>query len=111
MAAIMDLPFDIKAMIFSYLDTPGDIKSAYKTCKVFYHVVIRLMYHRIDLPDTIDLRKLSRILNPDNVGIKYVRHIRIYCSKNRRITAPKPHKQVVDMLANHSPRDNLLSLR
>lgn len=110
MADLASMPTDIKRLVFGYIDQHCDVEAVYNTCREFYAVMIPLMYRKITISEDLDNRKLSAMLNPDNLGLKYIRHIRIrYAAANKVF---KPSKsQVLNMLANHLLRNTLLSLR
>ena len=111
MCDFFNLSFEVKSLIVAYLDNPWDVRAAYLTCKDFYDVIIPLMYQTLALRETIDRRKLSRLLSPDNPGLKHVRHICIQCPIEPVETESKQVNHVLNTLASHLPRDILLSVR
>ena len=108
MPDLIDLSTELKSLIFGYLTDQHDLKAAYTTCKDFYDIIVVQMYRTLELSEGMAVQKLSRMLNPDNEGLKHVRHIRI-----RRCREPQENgaNTVLDLLANHLPRDILLSVR
>ena len=109
MPGFIDLSPELKGLIFGHLTEPSDLEAAYTTCRDFYSIIVAQMYRTLELSDGMDISKLSRMLNPDNEGLQHVRHVCIRCSRESR---PKNGANtVLDLLVNHLPRDNLLSMR
>ena len=112
MPDLVDLPLDIKALIFGHLYNYEDKKAAYRTCKDLYGAVIPTVYHTIDLLEDIPITKLCSFLNRDNAGLGYVRHIRILPNNaNDKAEDRAQYKTVFSMLAIQLPKDILLSFR
>ena len=112
MPDLVDLPPDIKTLIFQHLRNYEDLKSAYSACMDLYGVVLPLVYNKIRLREDISISKLCSLLNLDNPGLRHIRHIELVV-KAKRNKAERCGYWVdtYSMLANQSPRDILLSLK
>ena len=73
------LSADIKTLIVEHVLRPSDLKSICLTTKELHEIAVRFLYRNVslDLGSAQDTR-LSAFLNPRNIGLKYIRQIRLY---------------------------------
>ena len=108
MTNFLDLPLDVKTHIFSFLTARDDQSSICRTCKDFHGAIFLQIYHTIKLPENLPMDKLSDMLNAENPGVKYIRHVQIVSGRGTK-GRPSNHDDVILSLANQLPRDALLS--
>lgn len=79
----VDLPEDIKNTIVDKVIRPSDLKSVCLVNKELHALAVRPLYRHValDLGSPNDTR-LSSFLNPRNIGLKYVRQLRLYLHVN-----------------------------
>ncbi|KAI9888629.1 MAG: hypothetical protein M1814_006569 [Vezdaea aestivalis] len=76
---ILNLPYDLKSLILSYITRPTDMKSLCLVSREIHDIIIRQLYRRIDLDigGATDSR-LSAFLRGDNPGLKHIREVNLW---------------------------------
>ena len=115
---LQDLPLDVKAVIADYLDHYSLLNLAY-TCRCLNSIVTPRLYRTMMVYQSYHgiVDKLSAARNPDNPGLKHVRHVTIlpHHGDTRTVTTAalkasgEQLRSIVLMLANLLPRDALHS--
>ncbi len=110
MTEFLDLPLDIKTHIFSFLTARDDQISICRTCKDLHGTIVPKMYQSMTLTENLPMNKLSAMLNAENPGVRYIRHIQMVSGRWTK-GRPSNRDDLLVSLANQLPRDNLLSFR
>jgi hypothetical protein len=73
------LSTDVKTLIVEHVLRPSDLKNVCLASKELHEIAVRFLYRNVslDLGSAQDTR-LSGFLSRDNIGLKWVRQIRLY---------------------------------
>ena len=107
----IDLPLDVKALIFGNIGRHTDLKSLYLTCKHIYGIIIPRIYRSITLSGQIQIPVLCALLNPENKGLQHVRHLNVTGNPSKTQLDRATYDNILHMLANQLPRDTLTSFK
>ncbi|KAI9885727.1 MAG: hypothetical protein M1823_002493 [Watsoniomyces obsoletus] len=71
---LLDLSYDLTAMIISYVIRPTDLKNVCLSCKTLRNVAARQLYRKVELDiGNEDDLKISAFLNRNNPGLEHIR--------------------------------------
>ena len=112
-----DLGTDIKALIVENVLRPSDLKNVCLVNRAFHEIAVKALYRHVplDLGSDKDLR-LSAFLSPKNIGLKHIRHVRLYLANERdRDKSSEAQEQqaslVAKMILEFLPEDTLEEFR
>ncbi|KAI9676932.1 MAG: hypothetical protein M1817_006771 [Caeruleum heppii] len=86
----LDLSFDVKSLIISYVIRPTDMKSLCLTCSAIRDITVKQLYKKVELDvgGEADL-KLSALLGRSNPGLEHIRSL-ILNPVNDAFPSPPP---------------------
>lgn len=102
------LPTDLKMMIVELISRPSDLKNICLANKELHEIGVRSLYHSVslDLGSPAD-SKLAAFLNPRNIGLKWIRQLRLYLAQvedacNQDVQATFATRLIIEMLPENT---------
>ena len=77
MASFASLPADVRLYIMDFLPHYKEANSLVKTCRNWHDTAVPRAYHHVHLRELLSLSALLHLLDSDNVGMKYIRHVTV----------------------------------
>lgn len=106
------LPPDLLCRIVSFLNERCDLLSATITCRCLHDAASATLYEKIALDEARPFDHILAMLSPDNIGLKYIRHIRLCLNSEINHccdSSQRPGFKMIHAFANLLARDSLLS--
>ncbi|KAK3641383.1 hypothetical protein LTR56_006893 [Elasticomyces elasticus] len=97
------LPLDVRVLIVSFLHLYDDVKSLMLSCRSLYEASVPKYYHSIAFIGIVDVDRTIAMLNPDNEGLKHIRHLAVEPGLD------SDPDQLLHVLAHLLPRDILIT--